>query len=446
MEVDTRNSKLQEEEIINKALGVYKFAFDCPHCHREINETHFSEKEKTFQLIKERFRKVMGEEFNSHKSLYSQQWLKQMEENKTYEKFFEVVKRDKTIEELKKQLDEKKEELAKAISADAINELKVVRELKAECDRYKKENEELKTGNQPKIKELEKNIKTLEVELSGVYSTDKIENLGRVKDLKEQLGKFQKEKEEQEKKITELKSSEYIENLERVKNLVEKVDELQNENQLLKEHSRVNSKRKGELFEQYVSEELNWVFDNNKDKISKLTQTAKKADFIQEVLTENDKLAGRIIYEAKDTEKWDNGWIKKLESDMVEYKADFGIIVATCENGERPRRTDCRKRIYVTDENNFVNIAKALRHVLIQRQIYLEKTSSDSQEQRIKSFEEWISNRFPHFLSRLERELDDLNKNTISISRVAKNLSGLEDSIRKIILEEMKTDLNNLVA
>jgi len=38
-----------------------------------------------------------------------------------------------------------------------------------------------------------------------------------------------------------------------------------------------------------------------------LTQTAKKADFIQEVLTENDKLAGRIIYEAKDTEKWDNG-------------------------------------------------------------------------------------------------------------------------------------------
>ena len=73
MDVDTRNSKLQEEEIINKALEVYKFAFDCPHCHKEINETHFSEKEKTFQLIKERFRKVMGEEFNSHKSLYSQQ-------------------------------------------------------------------------------------------------------------------------------------------------------------------------------------------------------------------------------------------------------------------------------------------------------------------------------------------------------------------------------------
>ena len=73
---------------------------------------------------------------------------------------------------------------------------------------------------------------------------------------------------------------------------------------------------------------------------------------------------------------------------MIEHKANFGIIVATCENGEKPRRTDHRKRIYVTDENNFINIAKALRHILIQRQIYLEKTSSDSQEQRIKSFEE----------------------------------------------------------
>jgi len=73
MEVNIQNPKLQEEEIIDKALRAYKFAFDCPHCHREINETHFSEKEKTFQLIKERFRKVMSEEFNSHKFLYSQQ-------------------------------------------------------------------------------------------------------------------------------------------------------------------------------------------------------------------------------------------------------------------------------------------------------------------------------------------------------------------------------------
>ena len=59
------------------------------------------------------------------------------------------------------------------------------------------------------------------------------------------------------------------------------------------------SKKKGENFEQYVLEELNRVFDN-KDKIRKITHLGGKADFLQEVLTEDGELAGRIIYEAKD--------------------------------------------------------------------------------------------------------------------------------------------------
>jgi hypothetical protein len=78
---------------------------------------------------------------------------------------------------------------------------------------------------------------------------------------------------------------------------------LRNQLQLLQIRDRA-SKRKGEDFEQYILEELNRVFDD-KDKISKITQMGTKADFLQEVLTENEpkKTTGRIIYEAKDTEK-----------------------------------------------------------------------------------------------------------------------------------------------
>ncbi|CAH1760563.1 4225_t:CDS:2 [Entrophospora sp. SA101] len=115
---------------------------------------------------------------------------------------------------------------------------------------------------------------------------------------------LKKNLEEQTKKIAELQSSEYIENLERVKNLAAEIQELrqQNQNFLLAQNRPI--KRKGELFEQYVAEELSRVFDD-KDKISKLTQLGKKADFLQEVLTEIEprKVAGRIVYETKDTEK-----------------------------------------------------------------------------------------------------------------------------------------------
>ena len=101
-----------------------------------------------------------------------------------------------------------------------------------------------------------------------------------------------------------MKSSEYIEKLERVRKLIEENSELRNQNQLLRDQSRINSKKKGELFEQYIAEELQRIFDD-KDKISKLTQLGKKADFLQEVLTEIEpkKIAGKIVYETKDTEK-----------------------------------------------------------------------------------------------------------------------------------------------
>jgi len=50
----------------------------------------------------------------------------------------------------------------------------------------------------------------------------------------------------------------------------------------------------------------------------------------------------------------------------------------------------------------------------------------------------------PQFLARLEKELIDLNKNSNSISRAAESLKSLEANIRKIVLEEVRTELSNL--
>jgi len=263
------------------------------------------------------------------------------------------------------------------------------------------------------------------------------ENLSPVRDLIRTIT-------EQKEKIGHLQSSEYIEKLERVRRLEETNNELRNQLQLLQVRDRA-SKRKGEDFEQYILEELNRVFDD-KDKINKITQMGTKADFLQEVLTENEpkKTTGRIIYEAKDTEKWDDKWVNKLENDMASLKADFGIIIATCENGKPFRCLDPRKKIYVSDENNFIYIAKIMRDSLIQKHHLLEIVNADSKEKRIKRFEEWINNRLPQFLARLEKELIDLNKNSNSISRAAESLKSLEANIRKIVLEEVRTELSNL--
>jgi Uncharacterized protein conserved in bacteria (DUF2130) len=317
MEVNTQNPKLQEEEL-SKEIGriLDKIAFNCPHCHKEINETHLDEKGRYFQYIKERIRKVTEGELNFQKSIQKKQLLEQIKVERSYEEFGEVIIKNRTIEELtkaKKKLEEEnlaiklksQEDLAKATSYDEIRKLDGFRELERKVEKYQKENEALKLGNQPEIEILKKAIKKLEeditrekLETEKAKSSEEVEKLDRVKKLKEQLDKSQKEKEEKEKKLSELQSSEYIEKLERVRKLAEENNELRDQNQTLRDQGRM-SKKKGENFEQYVLEELSRVFDN-KDKISKITQKGEKADFLQEVLTENgEQIAGRIIYEAK---------------------------------------------------------------------------------------------------------------------------------------------------
>lgn len=311
MEESTKGLELQEE--INKIVSEYRLSFDCPHCHKEINETHFSEKEKTFQLINEKVRKIAEVEVNSRKFLYEQQWLKQIKENKTYEKFQEVIEKTITIERLKNTIETLNSNIAKLKSSEEVEKLERVKELKEKVDKYQRENEELKIGNQPEIQTLKKNIKKLEEEkaelklksekdLAKATSSDTINELKIVKELKEERDKYQKENEDTKQQLSELKSSEYIEKLERVRKLVEENNELRNQNQSLRDQGRM-SKKKGEDFEQYVFEELNRVFDN-KDKISKVTHLGGKADFLQEVLTENsEQVAGRIIYEVKNEKK-----------------------------------------------------------------------------------------------------------------------------------------------
>jgi len=73
---------------------------------------------------------------------------------------------------------------------------------------------------------------------------------------------------------------------------------------------------------------------------------------------------------------------------MAQLKAEFGIIIATCENGKPLRCLDPRKKIYVSDDSNFVYIAKIIRDSLIQKHNLLEAVKADDKEKRIKKIEE----------------------------------------------------------
>jgi hypothetical protein len=311
-------NKLPPQEGIEISKILDKITFNCPHCDKEINETHLDEKGRCFQHIRENIRRITEEEVSSQKDLQKKQLLEQIEIERSYEKFGEVIKRDITIEALtkttKKQEEEilelklkSKEELAKATSYDEIRKLEGFKELEQKVEKYQKEIEELKIGNQPEIQALKLTIKKLEediakekLEAEKAKSSEEVEKLDRVKELKEQLVKLQTEKEAKEKQLSESKSSEYIENLERVRKLVEETEKLRNENQLLRDQGRM-SKRKGENLEKYVLEKLQETY-NGFDEISKITHLGEKADIIHEI-SKDDQPIAKIIYEIKNDDK-----------------------------------------------------------------------------------------------------------------------------------------------
>lgn len=294
MENQNQTIEQHQQGGINKIV-LDKITFDCPHCGKEINEKHLDEKGKYFQYVKEKIRRITEEEVNYQKDIQKKQLLEQLRIEKSYEKFIEVIKKNQTIEELantNKRLEKTitetrlkaQEDLAKATSYDEIRKLDGFKELEKSAEKYRKENEELRAGNQPEIQNLKETIKGLEnkladkelqsaKDLAKATSSDAINKLEVVKELKMERDKYQKES----------------------KDLRE-----QNHQLTLLSQKNLN----GQELEQDFLGELTKVF-SDRDKITDIRgEPGKRADFLQEVLTEKGKVAGRIIYETKNTKEW----------------------------------------------------------------------------------------------------------------------------------------------
>jgi hypothetical protein len=77
---------------------------------------------------------------------------------------------------------------------------------------------------------------------------------------------------------------------------------------------------------------------------------------------------------------------------MRTHGAEFGFIVATCENDKIIKSAttiDSRKKIYISGDNsNLFPLAKIMRELLITKHKFRETINSSIKEQKIKNLEE----------------------------------------------------------
>jgi hypothetical protein len=105
--------------------------------------------------------------------------------------------------------------------------------------------------------------------------------------------------------------------------------------------------------------------DNPSDDISEVAKGVYGADVLQVVKNGNGLTAGTIIWEAKNTKNWNDGWIAKLKTDQMSAKADTAVIVSEV----LPKGIDgfgYKDGVWVTSRKLVPALTLAIRHTLLE--------------------------------------------------------------------------------
>ena len=151
----------------------------------------------------------------------------------------------------------------------------------------------------------------------------------------------------------------------------------------------------------------------------------------------------KIVYETKNTEKWENIWVEKLEKDMKTHQADFGVIVATCYK-QPLLKPYPHKNIFFTNSENFAFAGQIARLPIIQKHKLGRNNKLLDKDQRINNLEKWIKEKIPHYAENLHKQLDKWEKEINSIMGSVRKMIEARDYIKKMIFEQIFYSLKEL--
>jgi hypothetical protein len=148
--------------------------------------------------------------------------------------------------------------------------------------------------------------------------------------------------------------------------LKEKDKQLEDQKKLIEEMKRKaeqgSMQMQGEVQELAIEEWLSAQFPF--DTISEVKKGAFGADCLQIVHTREAQNCGIICYESKNTKAWSYEWIKKFKSDMVNTKADIGVLVTSVYPKEMDRMGFV-EGVWVCSLEEFKGSVSLLRQSLI---------------------------------------------------------------------------------
>ena len=280
------------------------------------------------------------------------------------------------LDRREKELKLRKDEFQKMSEAlkqerDDINEL-VSEKVKAQLQSREKAIKDAirKEVNDEKVKQLE----DLETELSR-----KSAQLIELNQTKAKLQRLSREFEEREAKIHLDKEKELSERLEKAKITMQEQVQMESFLKIKEKESIIDSLKKklddarqkasqgsmqlqGEAQELVIEEMLQELHPG--DEIVEIKKGANGADCIQ-IVKVKGAVAGKIVYESKNTKSWSNSFVPKLKQDNLKTKADIMVIITKSLPKEMTGKYGLIDNVWVTTLENLRDLSLLLKYGLL---------------------------------------------------------------------------------
>lgn len=344
----------------------------CPQCGYEIPLT---------EAISRRVREELEREFQARMAAQRKELEGREKELLSREASLQEAAR-RVEEEVTKRLAQERENLEKTVREKAREELQL--ELKSLEEELKEKGEKLKEMREAEL-QLRKEQRKLKEEREGMEL-----EITRRLDL---------ERKSLEEAIRRGLSEEFVlrqrDYEEKIRGLTEQIGELK------RRAEQGSQQAQGEVLERQVEEELRTSFPP--DRIEAVSTGKKGADVLQVVRDAAGRECGTILWEAKRTKAWSDGWLEKLREDQREAGADIAAIVSTALPRDI-RGIGLKEGIWVCDYLSFTGLATALRAGLMQA--YAARQAEVGKGHKMELLYEYLSG--PEFRRRVEAMVEAL--------------------------------------
>ncbi len=265
--------------------------------------------------------------------------------------------REKVRREFEIEAKKREEEARKKAEEKISLELKDLKEQLKEKEQRLQESQRIEIELRKKHRELEEREKRLELELS--------------RKLDEEREKIRQEA------IKTVSEDYHLKDLEKDKKIADMLQQIED---LKRRAEQGPIQLKGEVLEVEIEGILRDRFPF--DQIEPVVKGKRGADVLQRVRNQFGQECGSIIWEAKRTKGWSDGWIDKLKEDQREAKAEVAVLVTTAMP-KGIEHFELIDGVWVTNYTIFPCLAMALRTNLIQ--VSNERKAAEGKQEKMET-------------------------------------------------------------